>query len=90
MAEESIRIITYEEAPVEEVPKVFYKRVKERKEDIEDLIFEAPLKSQQVWLIKEYGTNVNLGNIAFDNIISLETIRLGLRGDTLLHFNKKN
>ena len=58
--------------------------------DIEDLIFEAPLKSQQVWLIKEYGTNVNLGNIAFDNIISLETIRLGLRGDTLLHFNKKN
>ncbi len=58
--------------------------------DIEDLIFEAPLKSQQIWLIKEYGTNVNLGNIAFDNIISLETIRLGLRGDTLLHFNKKN
>lgn len=38
MAEESIRIITYEEAPVEEVPKVFYKRVKERKEQTVDRI----------------------------------------------------
>lgn len=55
--------------------------------DLESLIFEAPLKAQQVWLIKEYGTNVNLGNISFENLISLETIRLGLRGDTLLHFN---
>jgi len=57
--------------------------------DIENLIFEAPLKSQQVWLIKHYGTNVNIGNIAFENIISLETLRLGVRGDTLLHFHNK-
>jgi len=56
--------------------------------NIKDLIFEAPLKSQQVWLIKAYGTNVNIGNISFDNIISLETLRLGVRGDTLLHFHK--
>ena len=55
--------------------------------ELSKLIFEAPLKSQQVWLIKEYGSNVNLGNITFKDIISLETIRLGLRGDTLLHFH---
>lgn len=47
-----------------------------------DLIFEAPKKSQQVWFIKRFGPNVNLGNIAPDDVIPLETLRLGLRGDT--------
>jgi len=57
--------------------------------DIEDLIFEAPQKSQQVWFIKKFGSNINLGNIAFKDIIALETLRLGLRGDTLKHFHEE-
>ena len=56
---------------------------------LEDLIFEAPQKAQQVWFITEFGSNVNLGNIAFGDIIALETLRLGLRGDTLKHFHAK-
>ena len=52
----------------------------------ENLIFEAPKKSQQVWFLRHLGSNVNLGNIAPDEIIPLETLRLGLRGDTLLDF----
>ena len=46
------------------------------------ILWEAPQKSQQVWFIKLCGTNVNLGNIATNEILPLETIRLGLRGDT--------
>lgn len=52
----------------------------------ERIIWEAPQKAQQVWFIKLLGANVNLGNIAPNEIISLETIRLGLRGDTFSHF----
>jgi phosphosulfolactate synthase len=52
----------------------------------EKIIWEAPQKAQQVWFIKLLGANVNLGNIAPNEIIPLETIRLGLRGDTFLHF----
>ena len=51
------------------------------------LVFEAPGKKQQVWFIKHFGSDVNLGNIAPEEVISLETLRLGLRGDTLLHFH---
>ncbi len=54
----------------------------------ENIIFEAPQKAQQVWFIKLLGTNVNLGNIAPADVIPLETIRLGLRGDTFSHFLK--
>lgn len=50
------------------------------------ILWEAPLKSQQVWFIKLLGPNVNLGNIASNEVIALETLRLGLRGDTLLDF----
>lgn len=50
------------------------------------ILWEAPLKTQQVWFIKLLGPNVNLGNIATNEIIPLETLRLGLRGDTLLTF----
>ncbi len=52
----------------------------------ENLIFEAPLKPQQVALLKRFGQNVNLGNIASDEVISLETLRRGLRGDTVENF----
>ena len=47
------------------------------------LIFEAPSKSSQAWFIRQFGASVNLGNIAPDEVIPLETLRLGLRGDTL-------
>jgi phosphosulfolactate synthase len=54
----------------------------------EKVIWEAPQKAQQVWFIKLLGANVNLGNIAPNEAIPLETIRLGLRGDTFDHFYK--
>lgn len=54
----------------------------------EKIIFEAPQKAQQVWFIKLLGANVNLGNIAPAEVIPLETIRLGLRGDTFSHYLK--
>ncbi|SDB97399.1 phosphosulfolactate synthase [Williamwhitmania taraxaci] len=52
----------------------------------DNVIWEAPLKNQQVWFIKHFGSNVNLGNIAVNEVVSLETLRLGLRGDTMLSF----
>ena len=52
----------------------------------EKIIWEAPQKGQQVYFIKLMGANVNLGNIAPNDMIPLETIRLGLRGDTFNHF----
>jgi phosphosulfolactate synthase len=48
------------------------------------LLFEAPQKAQQVWFIQKFGPNVNLGNIPPDEVIPLETLRLGLRADTLI------
>ena len=50
---------------------------------IENVLFEAPTKSSQAWFVKHFGPNVNLGNIPPDEVIPLETLRLGLRGDTL-------
>jgi len=55
----------------------------------EKIIWEAPQKEQQVWFIKLIGANVNLGNIAPAEVIPLETIRLGLRGDTFDFFLNK-
>ena len=52
------------------------------------LIFEAPLKHQQVWLIERFGAEVNLGNVPPAEALSLETLRLGLRADTLAHFHR--
>ncbi|NUM31005.1 MAG: phosphosulfolactate synthase [Bacteroidetes bacterium] len=52
----------------------------------EKIIWESPQKSQQVWFIKLYGANVNLGNIAPNEVIPLETLRLGLRGDSFNFF----
>lgn len=51
-----------------------------------DILWEAPIKSQQVWFIKQLGANVNLGNIAPEEVIPLETLRLGLRGDTFFQY----
>ncbi len=56
----------------------------------EKILWEAPQKSQQVWFIKLLGANVNLGNIPTSEVIPLETIRLGLRGDTFSFFLNKN
>jgi phosphosulfolactate synthase len=47
------------------------------------VVFEAPTKAAQVWFIKQFGPSVNLGNIPPDEVIPLETLRRGLRGDTL-------
>jgi phosphosulfolactate synthase len=50
---------------------------------VEQIIFEAPTKASQAWFVKQFGPTVNLGNIPPDEVIPLETLRLGLRGDTL-------
>jgi phosphosulfolactate synthase len=50
---------------------------------LEDVVFEAPTKSAQAWFIKKFGPAVNLGNIPPEEVIPLETLRRGLRGDTL-------
>jgi len=55
----------------------------------EKILWEAPKKSQQAWFIALLGANVNLGNIATDDVIPLETLRLGLRGDTFKQFMPK-
>src|SRR5690625_4264810 len=50
---------------------------------LERALFEAPRRAQQAWLISHYGPNVNLGNISDADALSLETLRLGLRPDTM-------
>ena len=52
----------------------------------DDILWEAPQKAQQVWFLKLLGANVNLGNISYDDVIPLETLRLGLRGDTFFSY----
>lgn len=47
------------------------------------ILFDAPLKHQQVWFVRRFGADVNLGNIAPGDVLALETLRLGLRSDTL-------
>jgi phosphosulfolactate synthase len=49
----------------------------------DNLLFEAPQKDQQAWFIRHLGPEVNLGNIPHDEVIPLETLRLGLRSDTM-------
>ncbi|MCA6437227.1 MAG: phosphosulfolactate synthase [Bacteroidetes bacterium] len=53
---------------------------------LENIIWETPQKSQQVYFIKMFGVNVNVGNIGVDDVIPLETLRIGLRGDTFFTF----
>ncbi len=54
--------------------------------NIENVLWEAPNKAQQVWFINLLGAEVNLGNIAPNEVVSLEALRLGLRGDTFFNF----
>ncbi len=56
----------------------------------EDIIWEAPKKPQQVYFIKHFGPNVNLGNISENEVIPLECLRVGLRGDTFFDFLPEN
>jgi phosphosulfolactate synthase len=51
--------------------------------DADRIMFDAPRKHQQVWFVRRFGADVNLGNIAAGDVLSLETLRLGLRSDTL-------
>ena len=55
----------------------------EHLDDVGDLIFEAPTKAAQAWFVKHLGPEVYLGNIPPDEVIPLETLRLGLRADTI-------
>ncbi len=48
----------------------------------EKILFEAPRKDQQVWFVRRFGADVNLGNITPEDVLSLETVRVGLRSDT--------
>ena len=50
---------------------------------LDHVVFEAPSKAAQAWFVKRFGPTVNLGNIPPEEVIPLETLRLGLRGDTL-------
>jgi phosphosulfolactate synthase len=54
--------------------------------DHRSLIFEAPRKDQQVWFLRRFGPDCNLGNIAPGDVLALETLRLGLRSETVLGF----
>lgn len=56
----------------------------------EKIIWETPQKSQQAYFIKHFGANVNLGNIAPNEVIALETLRLGLRSDTFFQYLDKS
>ena len=49
---------------------------------LENILFEAPRMDQQVWFIRRFGVDVNLGNIIPEEVLSLETMRVGLRSDT--------
>jgi phosphosulfolactate synthase len=51
--------------------------------DVSEVVFEAPTKDSQAWFIQRFGPDVNLGNIPPDEVIPLETLRVGLRADTL-------
>jgi phosphosulfolactate synthase len=51
--------------------------------DSASILFDAPRKDQQVWFVRRFGPDVNLGNIPVDEVLSLETLRLGLRSDTM-------
>ena len=55
----------------------------------EKILWEAPQKSQQLYFIELVGCNVNLGNIAPTEVLPLETMRIGLRGDTFFLFLDK-
>ena len=58
--------------------------------DSDKVLWESPSKKQQTWFINLFNQNVNLGNIATNDVLPLETLRQGLRGDTFFNFLPKN
>lgn len=50
----------------------------------EHLVFEAPRTQQQAWFVRRFGADVNLGNVALDDVLGLEALRVGLRSDTAM------
>ncbi len=66
-----------------------FEEIIDSKLNLDDVIFEAPNKKLQIHFIKKVGTNCNLANIAFADVIGLETLRLGLRSDTFFVFENK-
>ncbi len=66
-----------------------FEEIIDSKLNMVDVIFEAPNKKLQIHFIKKIGTNCNLANIAFSDVIGLETLRLGLRSDTFFTFENK-
>ena len=57
-----------------------------QKVEVDKILWEAPKKPQQAWFIQLLGANVNLGNIPPEDVVALETLRLGLRSDTFSKF----
>ena len=55
--------------------------------EIDRLVFEAPNQYLQTFFVQRFGCDVNLGNVAFTDVIALETLRLGLRADTFSLFD---
>jgi phosphosulfolactate synthase len=55
--------------------------------EVDRLIFEAPQRAQQIFFIEKFGSDVNVGNIDPSDVVSLETLRVGLRADTLMLFH---
>lgn len=53
------------------------------------VLFEAPRRAQQAWFIRHLGPDVNLGNIALEDAVSVETLRLGLRSDTMRLYHRE-
>ena len=56
--------------------------------DVQDVIFEAPTKGSQAWFVRHFGPDVNLGNVLPHDLIAVESLRLGLRSDTLTRFHR--
>ena len=54
--------------------------------DSNKILWESPTKKQQTWFVNLFNENVNLGNIAPNDVLPLETLRLGLRGDTFFNY----
>jgi phosphosulfolactate synthase len=62
----------------EDLVKVILDRVPQDR-----VIFEAPTKAQQAWFVRQLGAHVNIGNVEPASVLALETLRLGLRADTV-------
>jgi phosphosulfolactate synthase len=73
----TVGLYTADGAPRSDLIEAIAERV-----PLDRVIFEAPRKSQQAWFIRRFGSGANLGNVALDEVLALETLRVGLRADT--------